>query len=279
MKLLDGRIAREHYIESLIKRVNELYFTPFLIIIQIGNRPDSDSFIKAKKSFAKKIGVKELHIQLDENVKQAEVLEIVNKYNKDVSVNGIIIQLPLPIHLNSEIIIDAIDPKKDVDGLTSFNIKRLVSGHDETTIPATARGIRQLFQFYNIDLFGKKVVVIGRSTLVGKPVALMCLNENATVTICHSKTKNLKEETKKADIIMVAIGKPNFITNEYINKDQIVIDIGISRQADNTLTGDVDFQSVKDIVGMITPVPGGVGQMTVLALFENLIDACYNKIN
>lgn len=279
MKLLDGKIVREQSIPLLIEKIKGLSFVPCLVIIQIGNRPDSDAFIRAKKSFAKKIGVNEMHIQLDEKVTQDEVLSIIRDYNNDKDVHGIIVQLPLPIHLNSETIIDSIDPKKDVDGLTPFNMKRLVDGHDEAIIPATARGIRQLLKFYNIDLFGKKVTVVGRSTLVGKPIALMCLNENATVTVCHSRTSNLEEETRSADILIIAIGKPNFIGKKHIKEGQILIDVGISRQSDGTLTGDVNFEEVKDIVEMITPVPGGVGQMTVLALFENLSDLCYNVSN
>ncbi len=276
MKILDGKLVRESQISILIERVKGLPFVPCLVIIQVGSRADSDAFIRAKKSFAKKIGVKEIHIKFDEKVEQKEVLEVIEKYNNDSTVQGIIVQLPLPIHLNSETIIDSINPFKDVDGLTPFNIKRLVDGHEEATIPATARGIRQLLKFYDINLFGKKVTVVGRSTLVGKPIALMCLNENATVTVCHSKTEDLEKETKNSDVLIVAIGKPNFIGKNHVKDGQIVIDVGISRQDDNTLTGDVNFEEVKDIVKMITPVPGGVGQMTVLALFENLIDFCYN---
>jgi len=276
MKILDGKLVREEGIEALKKSISELSFVPCLAIIQVGNRPDSDAFIRAKKSFAKKIGVNEIHIQIPENIKQGELIDIVKKYNEDKDVQGIIVQLPLPIHLNSEAILNAIDSKKDVDGLTPINMKRLLDGHDEAIIPATTRGIRQLLKYYNIELFGKKVVVVGRSTLVGKPIALMCVNENATVTICHSKTSNLKEETKSADIIIVAVGKPNLIDKEYVKAGQIIIDVGISRQMDNTLIGDVNFNEVKDIVEMITPVPGGVGQMTVFSLFENLLDLCYN---
>jgi methylenetetrahydrofolate dehydrogenase (NADP+)/methenyltetrahydrofolate cyclohydrolase len=279
MKILDGKLVREQSLPILIERIKNLSFVPCLAIIQVGNRPDSDAFIRAKKSFATKLGIKNIHIQLDEKIEQDKVLEVINKYNGDSEVIGIIVQLPLPIHLNSEIIIDAISPSKDVDGLTPLNIKRLVDGHDEAIIPATARGIRQLLKFYNIDLFGKKVTVVGRSTLVGKPIALMCLNENATVTVCHSKTQNLEEETKKADVLIVAIGKPNFIDRNHIRKGQIVIDVGISRQLDNSLTGDVNYEEIKDMVDMITPVPGGVGQMTVLAVFENLVDLCYYRNN
>ena len=274
MMLLDGKKAREHYIPLLMERVKGLSFVPCLAIIQVGNRADSDAYIRGKKAFAEQIGVKEIHIHLDENVSQKEILDIVEKYNNDKSVHGILIQLPLPIHLNSETIINSIDPKKDVDGLTPFNFKRLIDGHEKAIIPATTRGIKQLCEYYKINLFSKKVTIVGRSIIVGKPTALMCLNENATVTVCHSKTIDLEKETKDCDILIVAIGKARFINEKHVKKGQIVIDVGITREFSSGLTGDVDFEKVKDIVGMITPVPGGVGQMTVLALFENLLDAC-----
>ena len=268
MQIIDGRKAREHYTALLQKRIKELAFTPCLAIIQVGNRADSDSFIKAKKSFAKKIGVKEIHINCDEKVTQDELLEIIKKYNEDKTVQGIIVQLPLPSHLDSEIIINSIDSKKDVDGLT----------RDTSFIPATARGISELLDFYEIDLSGKKVCVVGRSKLVGTPIANMCRKRGSIVTVCHSQTEDMERETRKAGILIVAIGKANFINEKYVSNGQIVIDVGITR-GDDRLIGDVDFEKVKDIVSMITPVPGGVGQMTVLALFENLVDACYTSIH
>ncbi len=271
MQLLDGRKAREAYMSKLIERVKKLSFVPCLVIIQVGERADSDAFIKAKKSFAQKIGAKEIHVQLDEKVTQKEVLDHIEKYNNDDSVHGIIVQLPLPPHLDPEIIIDAIRPHKDTDGLTPSTV----------FMPATARGIKDLLNFYKINLSGQKVTVVGQSKLVGKPIAKMCEVEGAVVTMCDSKTEGVKEKTRGADIVIVAIGKPHFIGPEYISNGQIVIDVGITR-TESGLQGDVDFEKVKEIVGMITPVPGGVGQMTVLALFENLIDACYSaniKIN
>ncbi len=276
MQLLDGKKTREAYTAKLIERIKELSFTPQLVIFQVGNRADSIVFINAKKAFAKKIGVKEAHIIFPETISESDLIKEVKKYNADTEVQGIIVQLPLPLHIDSDKVIDSMDRRKDIDGLTSYNVKHWMNGREDAVIPATTRGIKELFDFYNIDLFGKKVTMVGRSSLVGKPTAVMCLNQNATVTICHSKTANLAEETKKADILIVAIGKPHFIGKEYVHKDQIIVDIGITRLEDGTLSGDVDFEKVKDIVGMITPVPGGVGQMTVLALFENLIDACYN---
>ena len=265
MQILDGKTAREAYTSELIKRVKVLSITPCLVIIQVGERADSDAFIRAKKSFAQKIGAKEIHVKLAENVTQVEVLEQVKKYNNDKTIQGIIVQLPLPSHFDADTIINCIDPDKDTDGLTPTT----------QYIAATARGIRDLFKFYNVKLQNKKITVVGQSKLVGKPIAEMCRKEGAVVTVCDSKTENLAEKTKIADILIVAIGKPCFIDEKYVSKGQIVIDVGITRQ-DGKLLGDVDFEKVKDIVDMITPVPGGVGQMTVLALFENLIDACYN---
>lgn len=279
MKILDGKEARAHYLPILQERIKALSFTPCLVIIQVGNRPDSTAFIKAKRNLASKIGVKELHIQLDEKVSQYELITAIRKYNQDTEVHGIILQLPLPIHIDPESVIESIDPRKDVDGLTSYHMKRLIDGKESSIMTATARGIKQILQYYHISLFGKKVVVVGRSTLVGKPTALMCLNENATVTICHSKTVDLEKETKNADILIVAIGKPNFIDNRHLKKNQIVIDVGINKLDDGKIVGDVKHDSARELVAMITPVPGGVGQMTVLALFENLVDLCYSRNN
>ncbi len=265
MLLLDGRTAKQSYIVQLIERVKTLSFSPCLVIIQVGDRADSDAFIKAKKSFAQKIGAKEIHVKLPETISQEEVVRTVEKYNKDATVHGIIVQLPLPAHLNPDDIINGIAPEKDTDGLTPRT----------KYMPATARGIRDLLSFYKIELKNKKVTVVGQSKLVGKPISAMCKKEGAMVTSCDSKTKNSAEKTKPADILIVAIGKPRFINKDYVTEGQVVIDVGITRIEESFLVGDVDFENVKDIVSAITPVPGGVGQMTVLALFENLVDACY----
>ncbi len=270
MELLDGKKAREFYIEKLKERVSTLSFTPCLAIIQVGDRTDSNIYIKGKKNFVEKIGAQIIHERLEDTVSQEKVIEVIQKYNADSNVQGVIVQLPLPEHLDPQEIINTIDPKKDTDGMTS----------NTQTTPATARGVRDLLNFYKIDLSKKKVTVIGQSLLVGKPISAMCAEEGAFVTSCDSKTENLWEKTKQADILIVAIGKPRFINEKYISKGQVVIDVGITRNPDGTtVEGDVDFENVKNIVSAITPVPGGVGQMTVLALFENLVDACSGKSN
>jgi len=269
--ILNGKIVRDSLVESLKDSVNKLYKKPRLAIVQVGNRADSTTFINAKKSFATKIGIEVEHFNYKEDIRESDLIIEINKMNQDDKITGIIVQLPLPISLDREHVINAIDPKKDADGLTAQNVQYLHNGRNDAIIPATARGIKELLNYYHIDLFGKNVVVIGRSSLVGRPVSQVCLNENATVTVCHSKTRDLKEITKRADIVIVAIGKPHLIDREYIREGQIVIDIGISK-TEQGIKGDVDFDSVKDIVKAITPVPGGVGPMTVLGLFQNVLD-------
>jgi methylenetetrahydrofolate dehydrogenase (NADP+)/methenyltetrahydrofolate cyclohydrolase len=237
----------------LIKKIKGLT----LAIIQVGDRPDSISYIKAKNKFAEEIGAKIELIKFPITVTQSEVLSAI----KSSTANGIILQLPIPDHLHKKELLDAIDPKKDVDGLGRG-----------THIPATARGIKELLEFYTISLKDKKVTVMGRSDLVGKPVARMCEQEGAIVTVCYRETKDIPTLTKQADIVIVAIGQPKHVTSEFVRPGQIIIDVGINRTNEG-IVGDVDFNAVAPIVAAITPVPGGVGQMTVLALFENLVDA------
>jgi len=282
-QIIDGRKTREALLPQLVTKVKSLTYTPMIAIIQVGHRADSTSFIKAKKAFGAKIGVTVKQINLPETVSQADLTAIVDECNGDPLINGIIVQLPLPLGIDRDAIIETIDPEKDVDALTSANVKRFVEGIPGALLPATARGIRELLDYYKIALSGKEVVVIGRSNLVGKPIATMCINENATVTVCHSKTSNLSEETKKADIVIVAAGKAGLIGKEHVKAGQVIIDVGINTIAGEKLddeiegkklVGDVDFDAVKNVVSAITPVPGGVGPMTVLALFENLVDLC-----
>ncbi len=281
--ILDGRKIRDLAITELTKKFADLGYVPILAIIQVGDREDSNAYIRAKIAFGNKIGVKVDHIKLQEGVKQNEIVEVIKRLNADQSVKGIIVQLPLPIEIDRDCVIDTILPSKDVDAITAHNVKRWLDGNDYALLPATAKGVRTLLEYYKIDLFGKKVAVVGRSTLVGKPIIAMCLNENATVTVCHSKTIDLAEITQKVDIIIVAVGKPNLIRAEHVKVGQIVIDVGINtiegeklddEIVERKITGDVDFNEVKLIASAVSPVPGGVGPLTVLSIFQNLLDLC-----
>lgn len=257
-------MVRDSIIPELIKKVQALSFIPTLAIIQVGDRPDSTAFIGAKKSFAKKIGVSEKHIQLPESISEKELISKIRECNKDTSIHALIVQLPLPDHIRRDEVINSIDPAKDADGLT----------RNTKVMPATARGIRELLKYYQIGLAGKKVTIIGRSALVGMPVATMCRSEGAIVTVCHRGTADLAKEIRSADVLIVAAGSAGLVRKEYVKEGQIIIDVGINALLDKRLVGDVDFEEVKHLVRAITPVPGGVGPMTVTALFENVLDLC-----
>lgn len=269
MILLDGKKISLERAVALKTQVALLTSVPKLIIVRVGDRADSASYIKRKVEYGELLGIATEVASFPSNVAQDELIGAVAAFNIDGSVGGIIVQLPLPEHLDAAAIIGAIDPKKDVDGLTATNVRALVAG-ESGIVPATPRGIVSLLAAYDIPVSGKKVSIVGRSLLVGKSTALYLANLDATVTLCHSKTVNLAAETRAADILIVAIGKPGFIGAEHVRPDQTVIDVGIS-PVDETIAGDVDFEAVKDIVGAISPVPGGVGPMTVISLFENLV--------
>ncbi len=274
--IIDGRKTREAHVLELVARIKQLSFTPKLAIIQVGNRADSTSYIRAKKLFAARIGVNVSHEQFAETISQDELLRSIKKLNESEDVQGIIVQLPLPGHIERDAVIGSIDPSKDVDALTPTNVDKWMEG--KGIMPATARGVRELLAFYKVDLMGKNVTVVGRSDLVGKPIAVMCRNEGATVTVCHSKTVDLVAGTKTADILIVAVGKPGLIKVDHVKNGAVVIDVGISRIGEEQLAGDVDFGPVSLTVSAISPVPGGVGAMTVLAIFENLVDLCAKKL-
>ncbi len=284
--IIDGRAAREAYMPALQARIKALIAPPTLAIIQVGDRPDSTAFIKAKSAFAVKVGAKTRHIHLSEDASQADVIKSVQECNASHDIHGIIVQLPLPITIDQDAVIEAIDPRKDADGLTALNVKHWLEGREDAIMPATARGVKELLEHYKLSLFGKHVVVVGRSMLVGKPLAALALNENATVTICHSRTADLAQETKKADVLIVAAGRPALIGPGHVHEGAVVIDVGINDAKrekleeeipGRKLVGDVDFAAVLPALGdagAITPVPGGVGPMTVLGLIENLVDLC-----
>ena len=243
-----------------------------LAVIQVGNDPASSVYVGNKKKACAYIGIESLAYELPEATTEDELLEIIDKLNKDTNVHGILCQLPLPKQINEDHIIKAISPKKDVDGFHPQNVGALVIG-EQGFVSCTPAGIIQLLKRSNIEMDGKHCVVVGRSNIVGKPMSLLMLRENATVTICHSHTKNLEEICKEADILIVAIGKPQFIGKEYVKKGAVVIDVGIHRDENTKLCGDVKFDEVEPVASYITPVPGGVGPMTIAMLMHNCVEA------
>lgn len=279
MTILNGKEVSKTIKNNLKSEVKDLIETtgivPSLSIILVGNNPASEIYVRNKIKAANYCGINDNLIRKDEDIQEEELVNLVNQLNEDQSCHGIIVQLPLPKHINEQKVIDAISYKKDVDGFGIINKGRLFSGLDSIE-SATPHGIIQLLDAYDIELAGKNAVVIGRSNIVGKPMALLLLNRNATVTICHSRTKNLSEITKTADILVVAIGKPKFITADMVKKDAVVIDVGTNR-VEEKLCGDVDFEEVSKIASYISPVPGGVGPLTIASLLENTVKA-YKKI-
>ncbi|MFI5164641.1 MAG: bifunctional 5,10-methylenetetrahydrofolate dehydrogenase/5,10-methenyltetrahydrofolate cyclohydrolase [Bacteroidia bacterium] len=272
MKILDGRKVRDRIAKKIQADLKKLHVKPALAIIQVGDNASSNAYIEQKKIFGEKIGFKVSHIRFDAKTTENVLFSKIHVLNADKRINGIIIQLPLPKNLDKQKILETISPEKDVDGLNSKNLSRLMTHADGGFVPATTKGILSLLDYYKIPIEGKKVTVVGRSQLVGAPTALAFLNRNATVTVCHRKTKNLKDEVKKADIVVVAAGHPKLIKKDFVKKGQIIIDVGITRIGKD-IFGDVDFKSVSKIVKAISPVPGGVGPMTVVSLFENILTA------
>ncbi len=261
-------------VENLKKETNQ---TPGLVIILVGNNPASEVYVRNKVKDATNCGINANLIRFEETISEQELIDEVIKLNNDDTCHGLIVQLPLPKHINEQVIIDTISPDKDVDGFGILNKGKLFSGL-ESIESATPKGIMKLLEEYNIDPKGKHAVVVGRSNIVGKPMAIMLLNKHATVTICHSRTENLSEITKQADILVVAIGKPKFITKDMVKEGAVVIDVGTNR-VDDKLAGDVDFENVEPIASYITPVPGGVGPLTIASLLENTVIAFKNAIN
>lgn len=249
---------------------------PTLCVILVGNNPASVSYVTGKERACTEIGLGSKMIHLGEDTSEEQLIEIVEQCNQDETIDGILVQLPLPKHINEKKVVLAIHPDKDVDGLHPINVGRLHLG-EEGYIPCTPQGIMELLKRMNVQLQGKRAVVIGRSNLVGNPVARLLMDENATVTICHSKTENMKAICKEADILVVAIGKAKFVTKEYVKEGAFVIDVGVNRTEEGKLVGDVDFDDVVDHVAAITPVPKGVGPMTITMLLKNTIQAYNNK--
>lgn len=275
MKLIDGKKIQTEMIEELNKEVNSLKSVPKLVIIQIGDFGPSNKYVAQKKTVGEKVGILVEHIRFTEENTEEEVLNKIDELNDDKNVHGVMVQLPLPKGFDEDKITNRVASYKDVDGLTTENIGRLFDGKNAFT-PCTALGVMELFKRYNISLKGKHAVILGRSKLVGKPLIACLLNENATVTVCHSKTENLDSITKKADILIVAIGKKYFVTKDMVRRGTVVIDVGINVE-DGKIYGDVNFEDVKQKASYMTPVPNGVGRMTVISLMKNVIKAYHEQ--
>ena len=276
--IIDGKKLAKEIREKLKIRCEDLKksgIQPKLVVILIGNDKPSQIYVKNKSKACEEIGILFKEYLLDEKIEQKELINLIDKLNKDTTVHGILLQSPIPNHLDINEAFRKISPEKDVDGFNPINVGKLVLNQD-TFVSCTPFGIMKMFEAYNIDLTGKNVTIIGRSNIVGKPLIQCCLNKNATVTVCHSKTKDLREHTKKADILIVAIGKSKFITEDMVKNGVVVIDVGINRNENGKLTGDVDFENIEKKASFITPVPGGVGPMTIAMLMNNVLKATEN---
>lgn len=277
--IIDGKAISAQIREEIAEKV-KLYnektgLRPGLAVIIVGENPASQVYVRNKKKACEQVGFNSWVYEMPESMTQDELNALIDKLNGDPGVHGILVQLPLPKHLDEEEVILRIKPEKDVDAFHPYNVGRITIG-DPQFLPCTPAGIMELLKRSNIEISGKECVVIGRSNIVGKPMALLLLAENGTVTVCHSKTKDLKEVCRRADILVVAIGKADFVTSEMVKDGAVVIDVGMNRNAEGKLTGDVDFESVSEVASYITPVPGGVGPMTITMLLQNTLTAAEN---
>lgn len=269
-KSLAKKIRKQLKLEC--EELKEQNINPKLAVIMVGDNPASKVYVKNKSKACEEVGIEYEEYLLKENISQKELLDLINTLNKDKTINGILLQSPIPPHLNINEAFKAITYSKDVDGFTPSSIGKLCIGED-TFISCTPYGVMKMFEEYNIDLKGKHVVILGRSNIVGKPLIQCCLQKHATVTVCHSKTENLKEHTKRADVIISAIGQAKFVKADMVKDGAVIIDVGINREENGKLVGDVDFENVEKKVSYITPVPGGVGPMTIAMLMNNVIKA------
>lgn len=273
--IIDGKqisLDIKDEIKDKIAWLNKKGIEVSLAVILVGNDPASTVYVKNKKKACEYTGIKSVSYELAEETTEEELLSLIDKLNEDKSINGILVQLPLPKHINEDAVIKRISPDKDVDGFHPESVGRLSIG-ERGFVSCTPAGVIQLLKRSKVEITGAECVVVGRSNIVGKPMAMLLIRENGTVTVCHSKTKNLKEVTKRADILVVAIGKPEFIDSSYVKEGAVVIDVGIHRKGEKKLCGDVNYASVEPIASMITPVPGGVGPMTIAMLMNNCYEA------
>lgn len=273
----DISVKIKDQLKEEVSKIKETYpRLPKLVVILVGDNQASQTYVRNKERGCQYIGIESEILRHDASFSEIELLQEINDLNNDDTVDGILVQLPLPQHINEEKVLDAIVPSKDVDGFHPENVAKLFLGQ-HSLVPCTPKGMMVLLEEINYDLAGKEVVIVGRSNIVGKPVALLCLQKNATVTIAHSQTKDLKAVCSRADVLIAAIGKPKFFNHEYVKDGAVVLDVGINRDENNKLCGDVDFDDVKDKVSAITPVPGGIGPMTITMLMKNTIEAFYHR--
>ena len=281
-EIIDGKLVSFEVRKNITSEVSEFIecngIVPGLAVILVGENPASKVYVRNKHKACLEVGMKSFQIEMDENTSEEALLSKIDELNADPAVHGILVQLPLPKHISEDKVINRINPEKDVDAFHPANVGKIVSGKYDF-IPCTPAGVMELLHFYNVDISGKECVVIGRSNIVGKPMSLLLLAENGTVTICHSRTKDLKEVTRRADIIVVAIGKAKFLTEDMVKPGAVVIDVGINRLDDGKLCGDVDFENVEPVASKITPVPGGVGPMTITMLLKNTLTAAKKQVS
>lgn len=270
--IISGKEVAANLREQIKAEVNTLSVTPGLAVVLVGDNPASRSYVKGKEKASKEVGITSELKELPSDVSEAELLDIVEDYNQNPAIHGILVQLPLPEHISEKKVIEHISPEKDVDGFHPINIGRMMAGM-EAFLPCTPYGILKMLEYTNIEPAGKHAVVVGRSNIVGKPVGQLLLNENATVTYCHSKTSNLPSITSQADILIVAAGRREFIEGAHVKDGAVVIDVGMNRKEDGKLCGDVAFDDVKEKASYITPVPGGVGPMTITMLLYNTLQS------
>ena len=280
-KIIDGKLVSEkirNVIKEKAQRIQkEFSRVPGLAAVLVGEDPASQIYVRNKRRSCEDVGIYSEEHKLSEFTTQDELLSLIDKLNNDNKINGILVQLPLPSHINESLVLNSVSPEKDVDGFHPINAGYLFEGQPKF-IPCTPHGIIKMLEFYNVEIEGKNAVVLGRSNIVGKPAAILLLQKNATVTICHSRTRNLNEVLKNADIIVAAIGKAHFIKKEMVKEGAVIIDVGINRLENGKLAGDVDFDGVREVCSLITPVPGGVGPMTITMLLWNTLKSLEESI-
>ena len=275
MTVIDGKKVAASLKDSIAEQVRKNGYTPGLAVIIVGDDPASRIYVNNKKKACEYCGFFSKEYSLAENTTQSELISLIKRLNQDSSIDGILCQLPLPEHLDEKAVIEAISPEKDVDAFSEIDVGKIMIGNYDFA-PCTPSGVMELLRYYEIDVAGKNAVVIGRSNIVGKPMAMLLLHADATVTLCHSKTRNLKELCRTADIVVSSVGKPDIVTADMVKEGAVVIDVGITRTQGGKICGDVDFENVKQKASFITPVPGGVGPMTIAVLMQNTLRA-YKK--